>query len=70
MAVGMSEVKQVLNKKGLFYVELLQEDLNSVIEWSRINNMELHEQKFEVVSYAFNISKTLRELPFYPDYVE
>ena len=56
--------------KGLPCVELLQEDLNSVIEWARNNNMELHEQKFEVVSYALNTSKTLRELPFYPANVE
>ena len=51
-------------------VHLLQEDLNTVIQWSRMNNMELHEQKFEVVSYSLNASKSLRELPFYPMTVE
>ena len=51
-------------------VGLLQNDLNIVIEWSRVNNMELHEQKFEVVSYPLNKSKALRELPFYPETVE
>ena len=33
-------------------------------------NMELHEKKFEVVSYPLNGSKDLRELPFYPETVE
>ena len=51
-------------------VELLQEDLNIVMEWSRMNNMELHEQKFEVVSYTLNGSRDIRELPFYPETVE
>ena len=37
--------------RGMISVELLQDDLNIVIEWSRVNNMELHEQKFEVLSY-------------------
>ena len=48
----------------------LQRDLNSVILWSQINNMELHEQKFEVLSYSLNSSCLLRELPFYPMNVE
>ncbi len=56
--------------RGLSSVGLLQEDLNTVIDWSVSNNMELHEQKFEVVSYPLNGSKALRELPFYPETVE
>ena len=32
--------------------------------------MELHEKKFEVVSYPLNGLKDLRELPFYPETVE
>ncbi|KAL5257941.1 hypothetical protein ACHWQZ_G012778 [Mnemiopsis leidyi] len=55
---------------GLQDVELLQEDLNTVIEWSKNNNMELHENKFEVVSYPLNESKTMRELPFYSETVQ
>ena len=51
-------------------VKLLQEDLNTVVEWSRMNNMELHEEKFEVISYPLNASKSLRELPFYPTTLE
>ena len=47
-------------------VKLLQDDLNTVIEWSQGNNMELHEKKFEVVSYSLNTSGTLRQLPFHP----
>ena len=56
--------------KGMASVNLLQEDLNTVIDWSKMNNMELHEQKFEVVSYSLNSSKSLRELPFFPENVE
>ena len=55
---------------GLNSVHLLQEDLDTVIEWSRVNNMELHEKKFEVVSYPLNGSTVMRELPFYPETVE
>ena len=51
-------------------VRCLQEDLNRVIKWSTANNMELHEKKFEVVSYSLNASKTLQQLPFYPSTVE
>ena len=40
------------------------------MEWSTLNNMELHEDKFEVVSYPLNSSKSLRELPFYPTTLE
>ena len=41
----------------------LQEDLNRVIKWSIENNMDLHEDKFEVISYRINSSSLLRELP-------
>ena len=43
---------------------LLQEDLNSVIQWSRENNMRLHEDKFELLCYRTHSSKLMRELPF------
>lgn len=32
--------------------------------------MELHEKKFEVVSYPLNGSKLMRQMPFYPETVE
>ncbi|KAL5251660.1 hypothetical protein ACHWQZ_G017138 [Mnemiopsis leidyi] len=51
-------------------VRLLQNDLDTVIKWSAANNMELHEKKFEVVSYKLNTSKIMRQLPFYPLTVE
>ncbi|KAL5268182.1 hypothetical protein ACHWQZ_G002141 [Mnemiopsis leidyi] len=51
-------------------VRLLQNDLDTVIKWSAANNMELHEKKFEVVSYRLNTSKIMRQLPFYPLMVE
>ena len=43
---------------------LLQEDLWNVIAWSMLNNMQLHEDKFEVVNYTLNTSNLLRHLPF------
>lgn len=64
------DTKLIGGIQGLSSVNHLQDDLNLVIEWSRSNNMELHEQKFEVVSYNLNTSKTLRELPLYPENVE
>ena len=51
-------------------VRLLQKDLDTVVKWSAVNNMELHEKKFEVVSYTLNASKTMQQLPFYPLTVE
>ena len=47
---------------------LLQEDLEYVIEWSKENNMMLHEDKFELLSYRTPASKTTAEaLPFMAD---
>jgi hypothetical protein len=45
-------------------VALLQEDLWQVINWSQMNNMLLHEKKFEVLNYTLNASSLLRQLPF------
>ena len=45
-------------------IPLLQEDLDRVIKWSIDNNMDLHEDKFEVMNYRINSSSLLRELPF------
>ena len=42
----------------------LQEDLGKVFEWSVANNMQLHENKFEVINYCLNTSKVLHDLPF------
>jgi hypothetical protein len=42
----------------------LQEDLDKVIKWSIENNMDLHEDKFEVINYRINSLSLLRELPF------
>ena len=49
---------------GMESVTLLQEDLSLVTEWSRKNNMLLHEKKFEVLNYNLNTSLLLRQLPF------
>ena len=45
----------------------LQEDLCRVIDWSTMNNMELHEDKFQLLSYPLNSSHLLRQLPFYSE---
>ena len=44
--------------------ELLQNDLNSVIQWSTRNNMELHQQKFELLNHRYQSNNTLCQLPF------
>ena len=48
----------------------LQRDLNSVVKWSRENNMQLHEDKFELLCYR-NLSKNLlRSLPFSDEFCQ
>ena len=44
--------------------EHLQEDLNSVIQWTAENNMLLHEGKFQYINHNCGESKLLQELPF------
>ncbi|KAL5251911.1 hypothetical protein ACHWQZ_G014894 [Mnemiopsis leidyi] len=44
---------------------LLQADLYSILEWSRCNNMKLHEQKFELMNHLHNTKDPLSELPFH-----
>ena len=61
------DTKLLASILGLDCTKRLQEDLNRVVEWSRVNNMELHEEKFEVLSYSLTRCHTLRQLPFYPD---
>ena len=43
---------------------LLQEDLANVISWAGMNNMQLNEDKFEVMNYKLNHGQFLREMPF------
>ena len=45
-------------------VQYLQQDLNSVIQWTSKNNMLLHEKKFQYVNHNTGDSKLLQELPF------
>ena len=45
-------------------VSTLQSDLIKVIQWSDNNNMSLHKDKFEYISYQHNRHNTLTELPF------
>ena len=54
--------------------DILQKDLDNIITWSKHNNMELHEDKFELLSYntykteknsqRSNLLKAFAELPF------
>ena len=46
--------------------KLLQEDLDNVVSWSRSNNMQLHEQKSELVIHKHKPGDLLKELPFSP----
>ena len=46
--------------------ELLQNDLLSVLSWSKTNNMELNEGKFELQSYNIKPLNIVKELPFQP----
>ena len=46
--------------------KLLQEDLDNVVSWSRRNNMQLHEQKSELVIHKHKPGDLLHELPFSP----
>ena len=43
---------------------LLQEDLWNVIQWSLKNNMELNQEKFEVMIYNLSTTLLQRNLPF------
>ena len=45
-------------------VALLQDDLNSLIQWATQNNMMLHEDKFELLVHKFNPNSVLYDLPF------
>ena len=43
---------------------LLQDDLYNILDWSRRNNMKLHEQKFELLNHLHNSKSSIYELPF------
>ena len=49
---------------------LLQDDLDSVVKWAEHNNMALHEDKFELLTYRTSRSKLLNELPFTSEWLE
>ena len=48
----------------------LQDDLLSVVKMAEQNNMELHENKFELLTYRTPRSKLLEELPFTSEWLE
>ena len=43
----------------------LQTDLDNILEWSRHNNMKLHEQKFELLNHLHNKRCHSEDLPFF-----
>ena len=49
---------------------LLQKDLDSAIQWSERNNMQLHQSKFELISHKTGQSNLIGELPFSTQYTE
>ena len=42
----------------------LQNDLENIIKWSKENNMQLHEDKFELTSHRTTPDTSLLQLPF------
>ena len=47
--------------------QLLQADLYSILDWSRCNNINLHEQKFELLNHLHNKKAPFSELPFHAE---
>ena len=47
--------------------ELLQEDIYKILDWSRSNNMKLHEQKFELLNHLHNSKSLSPALPFFAE---
>ena len=47
--------------------QLLQEDIYKILDWSRSNNMKLHEQKFELLNHLHNSKSSFPELPFFAE---
>ena len=48
----------------------LQDDLDSTIEWSERNNMQLHQSKFELLTHSTGRAKLMTELPFSTEFTE
>ena len=44
--------------------KLLQNDLDNAISWSQSNNVQLHEDKFDLIVHKANNSAVLGHLPF------
>ena len=57
----MKAITDIVDQEGL------QSDLLKVTEWAKINNMVLHDQKFQLLSYRLNKSAIYKEFPFTVD---
>ena len=55
--------------RGILDHANLQEDLCNVVDWSVLNNMTLHDDKFELVRYSPRSNILMRELPFTAGYL-
>ena len=49
-------------------VDLLQQDLNSVIKWAGENNMTLHEDKFEYIVHRHSPNSMILQLPLISEF--
>ena len=61
-----SRVKKAINYTS--DVDTLQNSLNSIVQWSKENNMSLHEKKFEYLSHSAKKHKLIQELPYINEY--
>lgn len=63
------DTKVASKVSSIYDVNLLQKDIESVLQWSTSNNMELNCSKFELLNHNFsqdNVGITLlKELPFF-----
>ena len=45
----------------------LEGDLAKVLDWSKANNMQLNENKFELMCYCVRPNQGIKEMPYYPE---
>ena len=61
-----TRIKKNINKST--DVEILQNNINNVVNWSKSNNMALHEKKFEYLCHSATKHSLVEELPFSSTY--
>ena len=76
--VKSSEISSFVDDTRIFkaipesrHCAYLQKDLDSITNWSKTNNMLLHEDKFEFVNFNIRTSKfPLANLPFHNEFYQ